>query len=840
MKRYLSISCFACLLFFILNIDLTAQEFHPETLRPVQPKPNILFESRNGFKLPSSGVIRLLIVFAEYDYTNGGDPTPAAGTSGWPAHSLPAWADSLTDVEIPCGIATGVMTKYYQMASSGNYAVLGDYLLAPDNGGIFKVKTDSTHAVEPDNTELIEAVNFKFGNNIITAHGLNNISHFDLWTCPESEYGLPKITPSTEYPHKYDHIVFIWRNSSFNGIGNYSYFSPGSMLGHEANTFSWFGTHDKVPTQIMIHEYAHLIYGGLDFHCGGGGWFMGGDYWIPGVGGWSNLGLSGSSLLSWNAWDRLRLDWKAPGNIYGVSARNELNTNEINGDLDATDIAQAGIYTLRDFVTTGDAIRIKLPFTDPGTEYPEFLWIENHNTVSMNHCEWDKFLWQDGNSCVQPAAYGLYAYIQIDREIRKGISFDEVFKGFAYYIRPLTAEGFYDKEFNANTVPNNCVNSIPMYPFTRLPENSNPFTGSGDQEFYTVDWNRDNVIDHSDQYYTNIENINGTFYKNLFNNGHTRNAFTKNGNSKIGMGTNPASSTFINMVGYDTPVEDAKNVRKVYLNGVSVEILNQNTDGTMQVQIRFDDVDINNDLRWCADEIVLNPLSSASGHSLNLLAGKTITLDQGTTATRMTEPAAFENKMIFASPTLLNVEADAQVHLETNARIVLKNKSTIQLKPGSSCIINDGASVEAERGTTLKIADMAKLIISGNGKLIVRAGATLCISEGAVLSLQRGFQNLEIEPGVIIPTGCDNPSADFAIQVSPNPGSDFIAFDFVLAEGVNSEELIISDALGRTVDHITLNGQRGHAQLDTRCYSSGIYFYRSVNSGKITGKFLIR
>ena len=31
------------------------------------------------------------------------------------------------------------------------------------------------------------------------------------------------------------------------------------------------------------------------------------------------------------------------------------------GDLDATVSGHAGIYTLRDFVTTGDAIRIKLP-----------------------------------------------------------------------------------------------------------------------------------------------------------------------------------------------------------------------------------------------------------------------------------------------------------------------------------------------------------------------------------------------------------------------------------------------------------------------------------------------
>ena len=840
MNRNLYISFFASLLFIIPLADLPAQEFHTEILKPVQPGSNILFESRNGFKLPSTGVIRLLIVFAEYDYLNGGDPTPAEGTSGWPAHSLPTWADDLTDVHASTGNAKGVITRYYQMASSGNYTVLGDYLLAPDNGGIFKVQTESAQTVEPDNQELMAQVDQKTGGNFITAHGLNNISYFDLWTCPDNEYGLPKVTPGNENPGKYDHVVFIWRNSSFNGIGNYSYFSPGSMLGNEANTYSWFGTHDKVPTQIMVHEYAHLIYGGLDFHCGGGGWFTGGDYWIPAIGGWSNLGLSGSSLLSWNAWDRLRLDWKAPGNIYSISARNESNTEELNGDLDAANPSQSGIYTLRDFVATGDALRIKLPFIDPEGEYPEYLWLENHNTFSMNQCQWDRFLYEDGNSCIQPAVYGLYAYMQIDRETRQGTTFDEVFKGFANYLRPVTAEGFYDKEFEEVAVPNTCIGSMAMYPFNRLPENSNPLTGSGDQEYYSVDWNQDNVLDHSDQFYTSIENINGTYYKNMFNNGHSRNAFTKSGNNKIGIGTNPSSSTLMNMVGYDTPVEGATNIRKVYLNGVSVEILNQKEDGTMQVQIRFDDVDVDSDVRWCADEIVLNPVSSTSGYSLNLKSGRTITLDQGITATRMTDPVLFKNRMIFASPTVFTIEPNAKMHLETDSKIVLRNTSTLKMKPGSSCVIEDGGLMELESGTTLIIENSGSLSINGKGKLVAHSGSTLCISPAALLALQNGLYNLEIEPGVLIPAGCADPADDFGIQVSPNPATDYVAFDFILQEGISSVEMVISDALGRTVDRLLLSGKRGQELLDTSTYSSGMYFFRSGEYENLSGKFIIR
>ncbi len=158
---------------YFLNTLAFGQENTTFSFNPVRSCSDALFESRNGFKLPSSGVIRVLIVFAEYEYLNGGDPTPPTGYAGWPAHSTPSWANELTDVNTPTGIATGVMTRYYQMASSGNYTVLGDYLIAPDNGGIFKVHTDSSHSIEPDNQKLINEVNEKLGENIFTAHGLN-------------------------------------------------------------------------------------------------------------------------------------------------------------------------------------------------------------------------------------------------------------------------------------------------------------------------------------------------------------------------------------------------------------------------------------------------------------------------------------------------------------------------------------------------------------------------------------------------------------------------------------------------------------------------------------------
>src|SRR5690606_15157045 len=84
----------------------------------------LLYESNNGWRLPTHGVIRILVVFLEVDYANpANDPTPPAGNPGWPAHSLPTWVDNpdpdqnLFDWDVPTGTASGLLTRYFQDAS---------------------------------------------------------------------------------------------------------------------------------------------------------------------------------------------------------------------------------------------------------------------------------------------------------------------------------------------------------------------------------------------------------------------------------------------------------------------------------------------------------------------------------------------------------------------------------------------------------------------------------------------------------------------------------------------------------------------------------------------------
>ena len=95
-----------------------------------------VLDSRNGYQLPPRGQIRFLMAFIELEYNNPANDPSLNGTPEWPVGHLPVWKDDLLEYNTPNGLSTKQLTKYYQMASSNNLIVLGDYLVAPDNGGL--------------------------------------------------------------------------------------------------------------------------------------------------------------------------------------------------------------------------------------------------------------------------------------------------------------------------------------------------------------------------------------------------------------------------------------------------------------------------------------------------------------------------------------------------------------------------------------------------------------------------------------------------------------------------------------------------------------------------------
>jgi len=101
------------------------------------------YASWNGWYLPTYDTLRILVVLIEQD--------GAPGNADWPAHSLPVWINNsdpdinLFDHNVPSGTATGLLTRYFQDASSGRFDVIADYL-KPDSAAIFHTSRENHHA----------------------------------------------------------------------------------------------------------------------------------------------------------------------------------------------------------------------------------------------------------------------------------------------------------------------------------------------------------------------------------------------------------------------------------------------------------------------------------------------------------------------------------------------------------------------------------------------------------------------------------------------------------------------------------------------------------------------
>lgn len=127
--------------------DLDQTAFMPQN-------PSGTYESKNGYHLPVTGTIRLLVVFAQIDYDTETDPNPN-NQDEWNVGELPIWTDDLFDPNIPTGQAQGLVTRYFQEASFGTYNVLGDYLVkSPGSNEIFTVLNSECQAQGYDQVKI--------------------------------------------------------------------------------------------------------------------------------------------------------------------------------------------------------------------------------------------------------------------------------------------------------------------------------------------------------------------------------------------------------------------------------------------------------------------------------------------------------------------------------------------------------------------------------------------------------------------------------------------------------------------------------------------------------------
>jgi len=662
--------------------------------------------SENGWSLSPHGTIRVLLIFAEieYDKTPSDDPNPG-GSDHWPKGKLPVWKDDVFDPQLSRA-PIAMVSRYYHDISLGQFEVLGDYI--DEIVTIKEGENPSIKNVFGLGTLAVKELGSR--NGLKTHHNLS-ISDFDLWK-RGGKPGLPK-EAGPDDPHSYDHVMVIVRNSRLtHGQGSVDSGSPGKLVGYESDSQSRFGGMNALPFEILKHEFNHLLLGGNNFHSGGGNAPMFQSYFMSLQGGWSMMGAANSSLLTACAWDRDRLGWRAKDGCSRINAR-DANSNCVNGDLDPLN-GDTGVYVIRDFVTTGDALRIKMPYLNTN-EYPQFLWLENHQGWKNNGSPTDRFHFEKDMPCVQGVVPGIFAVMQVDREEKSG---KEIYRGEADYLRALPASGFYDMYLRGDTVRFECLwpaNTTPLIVKDGL---ANPLSGASELEAPLFDTRGADVLMRSkDGIVPKVEVRNGNYIDEAMFYGHARQIFTVNGNRELGLGTNPPLANMLTLTSSSGKTKyngSPPDNRVVHLTGINVELTEQRTDGSIVLQVRNDMTLVDQDVRWCGDSIVLHTPVDTNNYALHIAEGRSVTIDRSRTPTRIADPDTVRNERFFSKRTTFVIESGAHVLIDDNAELNVTNGSVLHVMPG--CVIDLSASAKFSSDKDSRIVLHGDAIVNGTAK----------------------------------------------------------------------------------------------------------------------------
>ncbi|MCS6895852.1 MAG: hypothetical protein NZZ60_06875 [Bacteroidia bacterium] len=683
--------------------------------------------TKEGFLLPTRDTIYILVVFAEVDYTAcGDDPHERQYGHAWGRDTegetkCPPDADSLLDSH---GVGRGLITRTYAEASFGQLVVLGDYIPEVVKVPCQKIPAGGTQSLYQEVDLVIQAFS---SSHWRTAHNLS-WERFDRWELLPQRAGLPKLRSRIAdpgYRPRLDVLFIIWRNLAHRldirkppfpcnyGFGLWicdisTPFGPFTGGIETASSYTTCGT-AKTGVVGFLAEFFHGLYGGNHWHTAGGA----GLHTFPFLPVCRGLSTQGSRPIYAIGYDRWLMDWRAPGKAYTLSALDEAH-REVPTDLRQPPKPEILRIWLRDFMTTGDVVRIQLPYTEKGGPRVkhQYLWLENRRFIVSSEV-WGVHVREPCVS-VPPGALrgfpGLYAYIQVGKDKLTG---EDIYSadpshpnGLGSWIFWLPAEGRYDYEFR---------NSTRGWALDKSASLPNPFLGMHD--FYlSYDVNGDGLIQPNGEGpgFGVLEWRGDSVCASWYSFGDEWDAFQPGDN--LSLSTNPAPVpvyTLRSEEGYrgssrsrPAPYDN----RAIWLNGLRISILRERADGALLVEIRWNDFSVKGQVRWCGDIRVgphpydsLAPAFRIEGEvlldrSLSPVYGQAIGYD------------SVEKRHWFSDTTQLVVERGARLYLARKARLILRR--------GSRLVISEGAQVYGE----------GKIEVESGGKVLCHSGGQCLVS----------------------------------------------------------------------------------------------------------------
>jgi len=757
--------------------------------------PESFKNSWDGYIIQPTNEYRILVIFVNiiYDVDPGLDPVSnnsiwgKATTEGVfnnpfpPSIEVwPSYIHDYLDIEFDDQNLNGTFTRLYAESSFNKLKLIGDFVLVNiKHSTISNGDTFGHEILTSVVTDMINQSNN--GQGLNTVHGYNSILDY-----------------STIEDYKFDHVMIIVRNSQ----PHYGYFGSGNgSSGHgehieiktsEQNLYKAFSSSIQCvgsmdlkanPNAIATHEFSHLLFGSNSFHAGGGhSWgytmcYLGIQY------GYSLMGGASSGLVNCNGYDRYRVGWMHPENEeeWPVTATDAISLNKKISDITKADGNQS--FILNNFITSGDVIRIKLPYIEPPASN-QYIWLENHKILetTLNFLQYSN----TDPVCRPQAQKGIYAYYQVGKDTLVGSDFT-VYPSFdADNLRFICANGFYDQVREGVASSTQCPGDKMHFRDIR----PNTLAGNNDLSSYYFGYEGyDELVpgvhgcmsEAKTYFNSNDPNVKQPYLMSEINPFH--------GNSLMSLNTNPApfnTTTYYHQpFGFDGVVHTEpkyafRNQSHVFLTGLKIE-MTPLTNDDYQIDISWDNYDLESEVRWTGS-IVLKEY-------LYLTAGSMLLLDLNLTPNTLYRN---ETTGLFSAPTIFRCDNGSQMFQEEGSELVVDNMSTLLIDDGSTFFANggtlevkndaylqiasngyfvqnlkseiyaddkgtiliekngyyllDGGTLTVKTGGKLEIEGCATLKIINNGLLVVEEDAVICVHPGAILDFE-STNNYSFEPG---------------------------------------------------------------------------------------------
>ena len=454
-----------------------------------QPRntPKIPYAPYGGVFTPK-GTLRVLLVFVTYKDKSASNPTFENKNCNLPNwdytqnNKLPNFVNAETgacpsyifnteaDFETQMEAVSNNFSKEFSLMSNGQFKMIGEvFTNAAGKPTVVEIDPTEGYSWMHMNGRAVEAMqkinpkmdyarfdqrknspNFKFDNSDTTKHKPDKILDFVVFV------------------HRYNNA---WKEVPKRGmrawVGSAGGFASTGV--HTQNKINGYriaeGFTMTYNSGVFIHEVAHVLFNAP--HIMGVNNVVGNHFYLLSAG-WGVMSPI-SIFGGFNAWER----WYS-GFI------------ELVADIQSPkEIEASTIFVLRDYFTTGDAMRIKIPFAKG-----QHLWLENHAKLDpLDEHPWSGKILGKGDTIAR-AAKGIYAYVE-DIEGSRNVIFSPL-SNRANGIKVLHAGGNYDYELYENLPDrrNNWGNV--MKSFRRL--EANPISGINNLYRFPYDKNKDGVI----------------------------------------------------------------------------------------------------------------------------------------------------------------------------------------------------------------------------------------------------------------------------------------------------------------------------------------------------------